>query len=86
MHASPPVRCSPHPYSACRWWRSSASTRAERRYDVHFEVLAERIELGAGKREAALVPWIERYVRRLEAHARQAPYNWFNFYDFWQDA
>ena len=55
------------------------------RYDVHFEVLAERIELGAGPRDAALVPWIERYVRRLEAHARRSPYNWFNFYDFWQD-
>jgi predicted LPLAT superfamily acyltransferase len=55
------------------------------RYNVHFEVLAQRIELGAGPREAALVPWIERYVRRLEAHARQSPYNWFNFYDFWQE-
>src|SRR6185436_2464716 len=55
------------------------------RYDVHFEMLAERVELGPGPREAALVPWIERYVRRLEAHARQSPYNWFNFYDFWQE-
>jgi predicted LPLAT superfamily acyltransferase len=55
------------------------------RYNVHFEVLAERIELGAGQRDAALAPWIERYVRQLEAHARMAPYNWFNFYDFWQD-
>jgi predicted LPLAT superfamily acyltransferase len=54
------------------------------RYDVHFEVLAERVELGSGQREEALVPWIERYVRLLEAHARQSPYNWFNFYDFWQ--
>jgi len=59
------------------------------RYDVHFEVLAERVELGAGRRDQrdeALVPWVERYVRKLESHARQAPYNWFNFYDFWQDA
>lgn len=55
------------------------------RYNVHFEVLAERIELGAGQRDAALVPWIERYVRQLEAYARMAPYNWFNFYDFWRD-
>jgi predicted LPLAT superfamily acyltransferase len=56
------------------------------RYSVHFDVLAERIDLGAEPRDAAIVPWIERYVRRLEAHARLAPYNWFNFYDFWQDA
>lgn len=55
------------------------------RYDVHFEMLAERIELGTGPRAPALTPWVERYVRRLEAHARQSPYNWFNFYDFWQE-
>ena len=54
-------------------------------YDVHFELLADKVELGAGPRDAALAPWIERYVRRVEAHARQSPYNWFNFYDFWQD-
>ena len=59
--------------------------RGDLQYDVHFEVLAERIELGRGPRDAALVPWIERYVRQLEAHTRMAPYNWFNFYDFWQD-
>ncbi len=59
------------------------------RYDVHFEVLAERVDLGefaSGGREAALVPWIRRYVSELEARTRSAPYNWFNFYDFWKDA
>jgi predicted LPLAT superfamily acyltransferase len=56
------------------------------RYSVHFDLLAERIDLGAEERDAAIVPWIERYVGRLESHARLAPYNWFNFYDFWQDA
>ena len=55
------------------------------RYDVHFETLAERVELDAGPRAAAVAPWVERYVRRLEAHARRAPYNWFNFYDFWRE-
>jgi predicted LPLAT superfamily acyltransferase len=57
------------------------------RYDVHFELLAERIELGERRaRDAALEPWVERYVRSLEGHTRAAPYNWFNFYDFWQDS
>ncbi len=27
---------------------------------------------------------VARYAQRLEHHARSAPYNWFNFYDFWQ--
>jgi predicted LPLAT superfamily acyltransferase len=26
---------------------------------------------------------MQRYVTRLEFHCRRAPYNWFNFYDFW---
>jgi predicted LPLAT superfamily acyltransferase len=25
------------------------------------------------------------YVQRLESLCREAPYNWFNFYDFWAD-
>ncbi len=57
----------------------------ELRYGVHFELIAERVELDAGSRDTAVAPWIERYVRLLEAHARRAPENWFNFYDFWQE-
>jgi predicted LPLAT superfamily acyltransferase len=57
----------------------------EQRYGVHFELIAERIEPGADDRNAAVAPWIARFVERLEAHARLAPHNWFNFYDFWQE-
>jgi predicted LPLAT superfamily acyltransferase len=60
--------------------------RDDLRYDVHFDVLAECVDLGAGARESALIPWVERYACRLEAHTRLAPYNWFNFYDFWRGA
>ena len=28
---------------------------------------------------------LQRYVATLEALCREAPYNWFNFYDFWAD-
>lgn len=62
--------------------------RGAGRYDACLELLAEQIELdadGATAREDALAPWVSRYARRLEAHAREAPYNWFNFYDFWED-
>ena len=54
------------------------------RYDAYLELLAERIDIDAGPKEAALAQWVVRYVARLEAHARAAPYNWFNFYDFWK--
>jgi len=26
---------------------------------------------------------MQRYAERLEHYARLAPYNWFNFYPFW---
>jgi predicted LPLAT superfamily acyltransferase len=29
---------------------------------------------------------VERYAARVEHHCRTAPYNWFNFYDFWNAA
>jgi len=27
---------------------------------------------------------LRRYAERLEHYCRIAPYNWFNFYDFWR--
>jgi predicted LPLAT superfamily acyltransferase len=54
------------------------------RYSIHFELLAECITLPAKDREAHLRDWTQRYLDRLEYYARQAPYNWFNFYDYWE--
>lgn len=34
-------------------------------------------------RDSQLREWVEAYVRELEAVARAYPYQWFNFYDFW---
>lgn len=53
------------------------------RYTRQLELLAERIEVPRGRREEALREWAQRYLDRLEVRVRQAPYNWFNFYDFW---
>lgn len=35
------------------------------------------------ERRTAIEALIRRYAARLEDVARTAPYNWFNFYDFW---
>lgn len=60
--------------------------RGGRRYDLAFEVFSKGIEMPRPQRRAMLAELVQRYARRLQHHARSAPYNWFNFYDFWQNS
>lgn len=53
-------------------------------YKEHFELFAEEITLDRKNREADLEKWVRHYAERLEYYCRLSPYNWFNFYDFWQ--
>lgn len=55
------------------------------RYRIFLEELAGRPAAGRDERAEAAAHWVESYVRRLEHYARKAPYNWFNFYDFWHE-
>jgi predicted LPLAT superfamily acyltransferase len=55
-----------------------------RRYEIRLEAFAEAVEFDRRNAATGARPWIERYARRLEAHCRAAPYNWFNFYDYWR--
>ena len=58
--------------------------RGGRRYDLRFESFEEHaLEIPRTSRAQALALLIRRYASRLETMARDAPYNWFNFYDFW---
>lgn len=57
--------------------------RGGRSYDLVFETLAEQLDLPRRGREAELRAFVQRYAERLEHHVRAHPYNWFNFYDFW---
>jgi len=54
------------------------------RYQIHFETLADFSAIPAGGREAAVQVAMVRYAALLEKHCRAAPFNWFNFFDFWQ--
>jgi predicted LPLAT superfamily acyltransferase len=53
------------------------------RYREYFELFAEEIVIDRRHRDADLEKWVRRYAERLEYYCRLAPYNWFNFYDFW---
>jgi predicted LPLAT superfamily acyltransferase len=54
------------------------------RYDLVFETLAGQVELPRTDRTPVLDMHIRHYAARLEHYLREAPFNWFNFYDFWQ--
>ncbi|MEY2161752.1 MULTISPECIES: LpxL/LpxP family acyltransferase [unclassified Rhodanobacter] len=56
------------------------------RYRLVFEPFCDRVEVPRQARGPALDALIARYAQRLEHYVQVAPYNWFNFYDFWQDA
>lgn len=58
-----------------------------RRYDVRFETLADfrHPPADAAAREQLLHQALRDYVARLEQLCREAPYNWFNFYDYWRE-
>jgi predicted LPLAT superfamily acyltransferase len=58
--------------------------RGGNRYDLVFETFSDGIAIARHNRTQALAELVERYAQRLEHHARAAPYNWFNFYDFWK--
>ena len=64
------------------------------RYEVHFERL-DNFSLPAisavpqppsapRNREAQMLALMQNYVAALERNCRAHPFNWFNFYDFWQ--
>jgi len=54
------------------------------RYQIHFDLLSDIPEVKREDRPQAIESFTCRYAERLEQYARKAPYNWFNFYDFWK--
>jgi predicted LPLAT superfamily acyltransferase len=58
--------------------------RGGNRYDLYFEPFADSLVLERTRREEHLKEIVERFAGRLAHYAREAPYNWFNFYDFWK--
>lgn len=57
--------------------------RGGNRYEIHLEPFSEEVRLAPDDREADVRRWTQRYADRLAVHCRQAPNNWFNFYEFW---
>ena len=60
--------------------------RGGNRYDLHFELLTEQLHIDRQQRQHQLRELAQDFANRLAALLRAAPYNWFNFYDFWNDS
>lgn len=56
------------------------------RYAVHFDPLADFSAVTRDQRDAAVDAAVIHYAALLDQYCRKAPYNWFNFFDFWQPA
>lgn len=58
--------------------------RGGNRYELVFESMSDGLSLPRHERVQAVTALVRTYAARLQHHARRTPYNWFNFYDFWQ--
>lgn len=58
--------------------------RGGNRYHAYFELFAEEVTIDPRNRQQDLQVWVDRYAQRLDHYCHLAPYNWFNFYKFWE--
>ena len=58
--------------------------RGGNRYDLYLENLMDMSAINEMPRNKVIQQTMQRYVQGIEQHCRNAPYNWFNFYDFWK--
>lgn len=56
------------------------------RYAIHFEPLGDFTTMAPGQRQAQIKAIMARYADMLDTYCRRAPYNWFNFFNFWRQA
>ncbi len=57
--------------------------RGGNRFEVLFEPLSDGLNMPRQQRAQAVAGLVQAYAARVQHHARRAPYNWFNFYEFW---
>lgn len=53
------------------------------KHHVYFEQFADQILLSRHDRESGLVEYVQRYADRLAYYCKKAPYQWFNYFNFW---
>lgn len=57
--------------------------RGGNRYDIYFELLTAACDCPRNEREQVIQKLAQQYVNKLENYVKKAPFNWFNFYQYW---
>jgi predicted LPLAT superfamily acyltransferase len=60
--------------------------RGGNHYHVVFEPVADFSASSLKTRDEAVRDAVERYAALLDKYCRSDPFNWFNFFDFWQES
>jgi predicted LPLAT superfamily acyltransferase len=59
------------------------SMRTGRGSEIHFELFRDAVHLPRKERDAVFYELVQAYADRLQHFCLRAPFQWFNFYDFW---
>lgn len=59
--------------------------RVQQKIELHIHHLSENLQLPRKNRAEVLHQFMEKYVKLLQDHCMKAPYQWFNFFDFWNE-
>jgi predicted LPLAT superfamily acyltransferase len=54
-------------------------------YEIFCEVINESVSIPRAQRQEILQEYIVKFVGQLEKYVKMAPYNWFNFFDYWEE-
>ena len=58
--------------------------RIEQHFEINAQLLTPQLVLRRQQRQQDLTAAVEQYAEQLELAARRTPYQWFNFFNFWQ--
>lgn len=61
-----------------------AASTGTQEYEIHFEKLYDTVSISSGNRERDIRKYLGEYINRLENACCSFPYQWNNFYNFWQ--
>lgn len=63
---------------------TAVAVNVGKQYHVYLELLATKIAWERKNRLTTIQQYAQLYAARLESYCLQYPYQWFNFFDFWQ--